>query len=31
MQIKITNASFGFNGENLFENLNFEINTKDKI
>ena len=22
MQIKITNASFGFNGENLFENLN---------
>lgn len=31
MQIKINNASFGFNGENLFENLNFEINTKDKI
>ena len=31
MQIKINNASFGFNGENLFENLNFEVNTKDKI
>lgn len=31
MQIKITNASFGFNGEDLFENLNFEVNTKDKI
>jgi len=31
MQIKINNVSFGYNGENLFENLNFEINTKDKI
>ena len=31
MQIKINNASFGYNGENLFENLNFEVNTKDKI
>ena len=31
MQIKINNASFGFNGEYLFENLNFEVNTKDKI
>ena len=31
MQIKINNANFGFNGENLFEKLNFEINTKDKI
>lgn len=31
MQIKINDASFGFGGENLFENLNFEVNTKDKI
>lgn len=31
MQIKINNASFGFNGENLFENINFEVNTKDRI
>ena len=31
MQIKINNANFGFGGENLFENLNFEINDKDKI
>lgn len=31
MQVKITNASFGFNGEDLFTNLNFEVNTKDKI
>ena len=31
MQIKINNASFGFGGDTLFENLNFEVNTKDKI
>ena len=31
MQIKLNNVSFGYNGENLFENLNFEVNTKDKI
>ena len=31
MQIKINNVSFGYNGEYLFENLNFEVNTKDKI
>lgn len=31
MQIKITNASFGYNGEDLFEGLSFEVNSKDKI
>ena len=31
MQIKITGASFGYNGENLLENFSFEVNTHDKI
>lgn len=31
MQIKITNGTFGFGGETLFENVNFEVNTGDKI
>lgn len=31
MQIKINNASFGYNGENLLENFSFEINNGDKI
>lgn len=31
MQIKITGASFGYNGDNLLENFSFEVNTHDKI
>ena len=31
MQIKINNASFGYNGENLLENFSLEINKNDKI
>lgn len=31
MQVKINNASFGFNGENLLENFSFEVNNGDKI
>lgn len=31
MQIKINNASFGFNGEDLFSGVTFDINSKDKI
>ena len=31
MQIKINNASFGYNGENLLEDFSFEINKGDKI
>lgn len=31
MQIKINNASFGYNGENLLEDFSFEINNGDKI
>ncbi len=31
MQIKINNASFGFNGEDLLEKFSFEVNTSDKI
>ena len=31
MQIKITGASFGYNGDNLLENCSFEVNTHDKI
>jgi ATP-binding cassette subfamily F protein 3 len=31
MQIKITNASFGFGGETLLENFSFEVNSHDKI
>lgn len=31
MQVKINNASFGYNGENLLEDFSFEINNGDKI
>lgn len=31
MQIKINNASFGYNGEDILENITFEINNGDKI
>ena len=31
MQIKINNASFGYNGENLLEDFSFEVNKGDKI
>ncbi len=31
MQVKINNASFGYNGENLLEDFSFEINNSDKI
>lgn len=31
MQIKINQASFGYNGENLLENFSFEINNGDKV
>lgn len=31
MQIKINNASFGFNGEDLFSGVTFDINSGDKI
>ena len=31
MQIKINNASFGYNGEDLLENFSFEVNTGEKI
>lgn len=31
MQIKINNASFGYNGENLLEDFSFEVNNGDKI
>ncbi len=31
MQIKINNASFGYNGEDILENFTLEINTSDKI
>lgn len=31
MQIKINRASFGFGGDNLFEDFSFEVNTHDKI
>ena len=31
MQIKINNASFGYDGEDILENISFEINTNDKI
>jgi len=31
MQIKINNASFGYDGEDILENFSFEINTSDKI
>lgn len=31
MQIKINNASFGYNGEDLLENVTLEINNNDKI
>ena len=31
MQIKINNGNFGYGGETLFENLNLEINPKEKI
>lgn len=31
MQVKINNASFGYNGENLLEDFSFEVNNGDKI
>ena len=31
MQIKINNASFGYDGENILENFSFEVNLGDKI
>ena len=31
MKLKINNASFGYNGENILENFTFEINNGDKI
>ena len=31
MQIKINNASFGYNGDDLLENFSFEVNTGEKI
>ncbi len=31
MQIKINNANFGYNGEDLLENFSFEVNTGEKI
>jgi len=31
MQIKINNASFGYNGEDLLEKFSFEVNTGEKI
>ena len=31
MQIKINNASFGFNGEDLFSGVTFDITSKDKM
>lgn len=31
MQIKINNASFGYDGEDILENFTFEVNTNDKI
>ena len=31
MQIKINNASFGYNGEDLLERFSFEVNTGEKI
>lgn len=31
MQIKINDASFGYNGEDILENFSFEVNTGDKI
>jgi len=31
MQLKINNAYFGYAGEDILENFNFEVNTSDKI
>ena len=31
MQVKINNASFGYNGNNLLEDFSFEVNNGDKI
>lgn len=31
MQLKINNASFGYNGTDILENFSFEVNTHDKI
>ena len=31
MKLKINNASFGYNGENILENFTFEVNNGDKI
>lgn len=31
MQVKINNATFGYNGENLLEDFSFEVNNGDKI
>ena len=31
MQIRINNASFGYNGDTLLEDFSFEINKGDKI
>ena len=31
MQIKINNASFGYNGEDILDNFSFEVNDSDKI
>ena len=31
MQIKINNASFGYNGENLLEDFSFEVNMESSF